>query len=45
LEARLRDCVTPDGQGRPQLTVTLPDAAALSQLAQSLAGLLALQAA
>jgi SNF2 family DNA or RNA helicase len=37
---RLEQCVEPDGDGRPRLTVTLPDRAALDNLAQTLAKLL-----
>jgi SNF2-related domain/Helicase conserved C-terminal domain len=39
-KARLDECVERDAQGRPQLTVTLPDDAALDNLARSLAVLL-----
>jgi len=38
---RFAECLEPDEQGRPRLTVTLPDAAALDQLAGSLARLMA----
>jgi hypothetical protein len=41
LKARLDECVERDEQGRPRLTVTLPDGAALDNLARSLAALLA----
>ncbi|HKR41682.1 MAG TPA: DEAD/DEAH box helicase [Paraburkholderia sp.] len=41
LKARLEDCLDRDEQGRPRLTVTLPDDAAIGKLAQSLAALLA----
>jgi len=41
LEARLGECLEHDDSGRPRLTVTLPDAAALGQLARSLASMLA----
>lgn len=41
LKARLDECVERDEQGRPRLTVTLPDGAALDNLARSLATLLA----
>ena len=41
LRNRLSDCVQPDESGRPRLTVTLPDQAALDKLAQSLSRLLA----
>jgi hypothetical protein len=41
VEARLAECLEHDDHGRPRLTVTLPDAAALGQLARSLASLLA----
>ena len=40
-KARLDQCLERDGQGRPQLTVTLPDEAAIEKLARSLATLLA----
>jgi hypothetical protein len=40
LKARLDECVERDEQGRPRLTVTLPDGAALDNLARSLAALL-----
>lgn len=40
LKARLDECVERDEQGRPRLTVTLPDSAALDNLARSLAALL-----
>ncbi len=40
-KARLDQCLERDGQGRPQLTVTLPDEAAIEKLALSLATLLA----
>jgi superfamily II DNA or RNA helicase len=45
LKERLAECVEPNAAGRPQLTITLPDAASLDQLAASLAGLLALRPA
>ncbi len=41
LRNRLSECVQPDEQGRPRLTVTLPDRAALNKLADSLSRLLA----
>jgi superfamily II DNA or RNA helicase len=41
LRSRLAECVTEDGSGRQQLTVTLPDRAALNHLADALAQLLA----
>ena len=41
LKARLNECVERDEQGRPRLTVTLPDSAALDNLAHSPAALLA----
>jgi SNF2 family DNA or RNA helicase len=40
LRARLDECLDRDGDGRPRLTVTLPDDAALDHLARSLASLL-----
>lgn len=40
LRDRLGQCVTPDAQGKPQLTITLPDQAALDGLAATLARLL-----
>jgi SNF2 family DNA or RNA helicase len=40
LRARLEDCLERDEAGRPRLTVTLPDEAALDTLARSLASLL-----
>lgn len=40
VKQRLSECVERDEQGRLKLTVTLPDAAALDNLARSLAGLL-----
>ena len=40
-KARLNECLERDGQGRPRLTVTLPNEAALENLARSLAALLA----
>ena len=40
LRARLDECVERDDEGRPRLTVTLPDGAALDNLAKSLAALL-----
>ncbi|MGH7140394.1 MAG: helicase, partial [Pirellulales bacterium] len=41
LRAGLGACVEEDGDGRPRLTVTLPDRGALENLAQTLARLLA----
>jgi hypothetical protein len=41
LRNRLAECVEEDGNGRPRLTVKLPDRAALNQLADALAQLLA----
>jgi superfamily II DNA or RNA helicase len=41
LRNRLAECVEEDGNGRPRLTVTLPDRAALNHLADALAQLLA----
>jgi SNF2 family DNA or RNA helicase len=41
LRARLEECLERDETGRPRLTVTLPDEAALDTLARSLASLLA----
>lgn len=40
IKQRLAQCLSKDEQGRPQLTVTLPDSAALDNLAGSLARLL-----
>jgi superfamily II DNA or RNA helicase len=40
LRARLDECLDRDEQGRPRLTVTLPDDVALESLARSLAALL-----
>ena len=40
LKARLGECLERDGQGRPQLTVTLPNEAVLENLARSVASLL-----
>jgi SNF2 family DNA or RNA helicase len=40
LKARLEQCLERDEQGRPRLTVTLPNEGALESLAQSLAALL-----
>ena len=39
-KARLDECLERDEQGRPRLTVTLPNEAALESLARSLAALL-----
>ena len=41
IKARLDECLERDEQGRPRLTVTLPNEAALEALARSLAALLA----
>jgi superfamily II DNA or RNA helicase len=41
LRNRLAECIEEDSAGRPRLTVTLPDRAALNQLADALAQLLA----
>jgi hypothetical protein len=41
LNERLNDCLERDDQGRPRLTVTLPNDAALANFARSLAALLA----
>ncbi|MFQ5463949.1 MAG: hypothetical protein ACE5E5_15155 [Phycisphaerae bacterium] len=41
IKERLAECAGTDDQGRPQLTVTLPDGSALDNLADSLARLLA----
>jgi hypothetical protein len=41
LKARLDECLDRDEQGRPRLTVTLPNETALENLARSLAALLA----
>lgn len=41
LKARLDECLERDDQGRPRLTATLPNEAALANLASSLATLLA----
>lgn len=41
LKARLDECLERDAEGRPRLTVTLPDEAALDNLTRSLAALLA----
>lgn len=41
LREHLDECLERDEHGRPRLTVTLPDEAALDQLARSLASLLA----
>jgi hypothetical protein len=38
-KARLDECLEHDKQGRPRLTVTLPNEAALESLARSLAAL------
>jgi hypothetical protein len=39
-KARLDECLEHDEQGRPRLTVTLPNEAALESLARSLAALI-----
>jgi hypothetical protein len=39
-KARLHECLERDDQGRPRLTVTLPNEAVLDNLARSLAALL-----
>jgi hypothetical protein len=44
LRCGLDACVDADESGKPRLTVTLPDRAALDNLAQTLAKLLALRA-
>ncbi|MBN1343359.1 MAG: DEAD/DEAH box helicase [Phycisphaerae bacterium] len=44
IKQRLSECMDSDEQGRPRLTVTLPDPAALDTLADSLARLLATRA-
>ena len=41
LRSRLAECIEEDSSGRPRLTVTLPDKAALNHLADALAQLLA----
>ena len=41
LRAQLDQCVEDDGEGRPRLTVTLPDRTALDGFAQTLARILA----
>ena len=41
VRAGLEACVEPDASGKPRLTITLPDASALQNLAQTLARLLA----
>lgn len=41
MRGRLAECIQEDAAGRPRLTVTLPDRAALDKLASSLARLLA----
>jgi hypothetical protein len=38
-KARLHECLERDEQGRPRLTVTLPNESALENLARSLAAL------
>jgi hypothetical protein len=43
LKARLGECLERDGQGRPLLTVTLPNEAVLENLARSVASLLSLR--
>jgi superfamily II DNA/RNA helicase len=44
LKSRLEQCVDQDESGKPRLTITLPDKAALDNLAQTLAKLLAIGA-
>ncbi|MGI8978041.1 MAG: DEAD/DEAH box helicase [Pirellulaceae bacterium] len=44
LKSRLEQCVDQDASGKPRLTITLPDKAALDNLAQTLAKLLAIGA-
>jgi hypothetical protein len=44
LKARLDECLERDEQGRPRLTVTLPNDAVLEKLAQSVASLLTARA-
>jgi superfamily II DNA or RNA helicase len=41
MRSRLDECVERDAEGRPRLTLTLPDAAALDGIAQTLARILA----
>jgi hypothetical protein len=41
LRAHLSECVAEDAAGKPRLTVTLPDRAALDHLADTLARLMA----
>jgi len=43
VKERLSECLETDSEGRPQLTITLPDAAVLDNLASSLARLLGMQ--
>ncbi len=43
LKERLAECVQPNAAGQPQLTITLPDGAALDGLASSLARLLSMR--
>lgn len=40
IKVRLGECLERDGQGRPRLTVTLPNEAVLENLARSVASLL-----
>jgi hypothetical protein len=40
-KGRLEECLDRDDHGRPRLTVTLPDEAALDNLARSLGAMLA----
>jgi hypothetical protein len=42
IRTRIGECVEEDPSGRPRLTFTLPDRSALDQLAQTLAGFLAM---
>jgi hypothetical protein len=44
LKARLEECLERDEQGRPRLTVTLPNEAVLENLARSVASLLTVRA-
>ena len=43
IKQRLAECLEPDADGRLKLTVTLPDASALDDMATSLARLLAVR--
>ncbi|MBI4578553.1 MAG: DEAD/DEAH box helicase [Planctomycetes bacterium] len=40
VKRRLAECVEVDGQGRPKLTLVLPDASLLDRMAEALAGLM-----